>query len=278
MIAPPALHAPMPAPQTRTARPDAGPYLNSATQAAELTRQIALEHFRRAPKVEIKADQSPVSTADLQIERAVRDQLQKAHPEHGFRGEETDPITGSEPWTWVLDPIDGTKSFIAGTPLFGSLLCLLHNDEPLLGIIEHPALKERWIGCAGLCTTHNDTPCRTSTAEQLSDISLRATTPDQFDAHEAAGFRRLAAACRDTAYGGDCYLYGLLANGYIGVVCEAGLAPYDFLALVPVVEGAGGVISDWRGDALTPRSGGRVLASANPALHACALEHLREAA
>ena len=266
---------PTTAARPRKAPPDASAYLVSATKAADLARRIALEHFRRDPQVALKMDQSPVSAADLEIEQAVRDQLQKAHPAHGFQGEETEPITGSEPWRWVLDPIDGTKSFIAGTPLFGSLLCLLHNDTPLLGIIEHPALKERWIGCAGLATTHNDTPCHTSTTEQLGDISLRATTPDQFDAQEAAHFRSLAAACRDTAYGGDCYLYGLLASGHIGVVCEAGLAPYDFFALVPVVEGAGGVISDWRGNALTPQSEGRVLASANAALHNQALEHLR---
>lgn len=269
---------PTPNRRPRLSLPDAGLYLASATQAADLARRIALEHFRRDPQVALKMDQSPVSAADLEIERAVRDQLQKAHPAHGFQGEETGLITGSEPWRWVLDPIDGTKSFIAGTPLFGSLLCLLHNDAPLLGIIEHPALKERWVGCARLATTHNDTPCRTSTAENLADISLRATTPDQFDADEATAFRHLASACRDTAYGGDCYLYGLLASGHIGVVCEAGLAPYDFLALVPVVEGAGGVISDWLGRALTPNSDGRVLACANAALHNQALERLRGSA
>ena len=257
--------------------PDARPFLASATAAADLARRIALEYFRRAPQVRLKADQSPVSAADLAIENAVRGQLAQAHPGHGFFGEEHGRQAGAEPWNWVLDPIDGTKSFIAGMPTFGSLLCLLHGEAPLLGIVEHPALAERWVGCAGRRTTHNDRPCHTQKAENLAEVSLRATTPDQFSADEYARFQYLAAACRDTAYGGDCYHYGLLASGYIGVVCEAGLAPYDFLALVSVVENAGGIISDWQGRPLTPASAGQVLASANTALHTAALNRLRAA-
>ena len=148
----------------------------------------------------------------------------------------------------------------------------------MLGVIEHPALAERLIGLRGApseCQTARDTERITTAATtQLDRATIYATTPDMFAGESRAGFDRLSRACRFRVFGGDCYAYGLLARGFADAVCEAGLRAHDFMALIPVVEGAGGVITDWRGAQLSPQSGGEVLATANPTLHRAALAKL----
>ncbi len=247
-----------------------------AGELADTARAIVLRYFRRPVAVEHKADFSPVTEADRAAERALRERVAARFPAHGFVGEEFGATPARGALTWVVDPIDGTKSFVTGRPLFGTLVALLENGRAVLGVVDIPALDERWQGAAGIATTANGQPCRTSRVESLGDATLYATSPDMFDAALGPRFERLSRAVRFRCFGGDCYAYALLASGHTDLVAEADMQPYDYLALVPVIEGAGGVVSDWQGRALGMESDGTVLAAANPALHALALAQLRD--
>lgn len=247
------------------------PLQDFAASLADEARQVSLEYFRAHYDVTRKQDGSPVTTADLTIERRLKSMIEERYPNHGVYGEEDTQLRNDAPWVWVIDPIDGTKSFATGKPTFGCLIALLHEGVPLLGIIEMPALDERWIGVSGAVTRLNGQACRSSSLENLEEATLNATTPDMFNQEEWETFSHLSAKTRFRQFGTDCYAYGLLALGFTDLVMEAGLGKYDYLALVPIVEGAGGCISDWQGRALTFSSGSQVLASANPTLHHQAL-------
>lgn len=248
-----------------------------AEQLADLARPLALAHFRTPLGIEWKADLSPVTVADRAVERALRAAIAARYPAHGILGEEEAAVGIDRDVVWVVDPIDGTKSFVTGLPLFGTLIAAVVGGRPRVGVIEVPALGERWIGVAGGGTCLNGAPCRTSAVERLADARLFATSPDMFSPAEEIAFAALTDKVGLRRFGGDCYAYGLLASGHADLVVEASLKPYDFMALVPVVEEAGGVVTDWRGAPLSITSGGRVLAAANAALHARALEILRAA-
>ena len=249
-------------------------YLETALAAADLARHITGRYFRTHLEVDNKADLSPVTIADRETEAAMRDLILDRHPDHGIFGEEGGNQTRGQRFRWILDPIDGTKSFATGRATFGTLIALLDEETPLLGIIDQGILDERWIGVHGRGTTFNGRACRTREERTLSRCSIYATTLDMFDEETLPRHRRLAESCQFRIWGGDCYSYGLLAAGFTDLVCEADLFPYDYLALVPVVEGAGGIITDWDGNRLTLESGDQVLASANRALHETALAML----
>ncbi|QIB33672.1 histidinol-phosphatase [Ancylobacter pratisalsi] len=248
-----------------------------AEHLADLARPLALAPFRTPIGVEWKADHSPVTAADRAVERALREAIAGRFPTHGILGEEEEAVGIDRRVVWVIDPIDGTKSFVTGLPLFGTLIAAVVDGHPRVGVIEAPAMGERWVGVAGGGTRLNGAPCRTSHVEHLADARLCATSPDMFSAAEADAFAALTRQVGLSRFGGDCYAYGLLASGHVDLVVEASLKPYDFMALVTVVEEAGGVISDWSGAPLSIGSGGQVLAAANGALHACALAILRAA-
>jgi len=250
------------------------PFLDTAHLAADQARDITRAWFRSDMSVQNKKDRSPVTIADEWTEQVIRDIILKRHPDHGFFGEETGSHHSDTNWQWVIDPIDGTKSFATGMPTFGTLIALLYQGTPVLGIIDHCILDERWVGVHGLPTTHNGLPCHTRTTRKLEDAAVYTTTMDMFDDRTAIQASRLTGVCKFRVFGGDCYGYGLIASGFNDLMCEADLKPYDFLALVPVITGAGGVISDWRGNPLTMNSEGDVLASANPDLHNAALKRL----
>jgi fructose-1,6-bisphosphatase/inositol monophosphatase family enzyme len=167
----------------------------------------------------------------------------------------------------VLDPIDGTTSFLVGRPIFGTLIALVVEGWPVLGVIDQPVLRERWIGATGRPTLFNGASAQTRACRKLSDATLATTGPHYFDDHDGAHFMGLAAKTdhKRMVMGGDCYNYALLASGHIDVVCEAGLKLHDWAALVPVVEGAGGTMSDWNGDPLHAGSTGQVIALGDPA-------------
>lgn len=240
-----------------------------ASELADAARPIAMRYFRSALEVDHKADESPVTIADRLIEKTLRDMISKRFPAHGIYGEEMGIKSGNG-LTWVIDPIDGTKSFITGVPLFGTLIALIGDEGPLFGLIDIPATGERWIGAVGR-TLFNGEPARTSRCSRLSAARFYTTSPETFAGETMEGYRRIAQAVALRRFGGDCYSYGLLASGHCDLVVEAGLQPYDYMALVPVIRHAGGVISDWDGNALTLASDGRVVAAATPALHADAL-------
>ena len=246
-----------------------GGALAAAEAAADLAGAAIRPLFRSALLVEAKGDASPVTEADRAAEQAMRGLLRERFPDHGILGEEFGPERAGAEWLWVLDPIDGTRAFVTGRPLFGTLIGLLHRGRPVLGLIDQPGTGERWTGVAGEPTrfrspmggTPRCRPCAGMAAAELS-----CSSPDIFDAGTRPCFERLRAAARRVTWGGDCYAYGLVALGLVDAVAEAGMHPWDWAALVPVVEGAGGRVTGWDGEALTLEGDGRVLAVGDPAL------------
>ncbi len=251
-------------------------YLQTALRAANLARKITRHHFRTRIAIENKADLSPVTLADRETEEAIRHHIQSRHPDHGFFGEESGNRIVDQHWQWIVDPIDGTRSYAAGRATFGTLIALMEAGKPMLGVIDQGILDERWVGLLHTPTTFNGTPCHTRNEAALDQCSLFCTAPEMFDEESYIRFRRLADCCQFNVWGGDGYSYGLLAAGFTDIVCEADLFPYDYLPLVPVVEGAGGVITNWEGEALTLDSGDKVLATANRNLHQAALAILNQ--
>lgn len=241
------------------------------TTLADEARRISMSYFRRALAIDVKMDDSPVTVADREVERCLRARIAARFPSHGLLGEEHGSERLDADYLWVIDPLDGTRSFISGWPLWGTLVALLYRGEALLGLIDVPVLDERWLGVAArdsILWRHGERAlCRTRECTRLRDAMLYTTSPDNLSPAERQVFDSVSAHAASRRFGGDCYSYGLLAAGHLDTVLEAGLQPYDYLALVPVVDAAGGVITDWTGQPLGPDSNGRVLASATPALH-----------
>ncbi len=221
--------------------------------------------FRAAYETDYKTDDSPVTQADRAAEAAIRAILERERPDDGIIGEEYGAVREDAERVWILDPIDGTRSFIAGRPIFGSLIALSQAGWPVLGIIDQPITQERWAGAAGQPSTHNGRVVKTRACRELGQAILASTGPQYFPHPTGEAFSQLARDCRDTVWGGDCYNYALLASGHVDIVVEAGLKLHDIAALVPVVEGAGGRMCDWAGDPLTDSSDGRVIALGDPA-------------
>jgi len=248
--------------------------LDMAVRAADAAGDVARKYFRTFFDVEKKDDLSPVTIADRESETVIRAIIEDAFPDHGIFGEEYGNVRTDAEYVWTLDPIDGTQSFVTGRPLFGTLIALLRHNRPVLGIIDMPALGERWIGIDGAPATCNDEAVTTRDCEDLNNAWLSTTSPQMFEGADTDAFEALRKRVWRTQYGSDCYAYGLLANGSLDLVVEASMQPYDYCALVPVVQGAGGVISDWHGQPLGLNSDGRVLAAGTASLHAAAMEIL----
>ena len=241
-----------------------------AERLADAARPITLAHFRAGVAYDVKADTSPVTVADREAEAVMRAMITDACPAHGILGEEHGAEHLDASYVWVLDPIDGTKSFVTGKPLFGTLIALLRDGRPIVGIIDMPALNERWVGVQGRPTLFGGREVRVRTCADPGHAWLYATSPQMFGASDAAAFERLRTACYAAVWGADLYAYGLLASGRVDLVCEGSLQPYDYCALVPVIEGAGGIITDWQGAPLGLASDGRALAAGDATLHAVA--------
>ncbi len=254
-------------------------FVDLASALADAARTISLAHFRQPLAVERKSDTTPVTVADRGIEAMMREEIAKAFPEHGVIGEEEGPHQAGASHVWVIDPIDGTKKFITGNPLFGTLIALLRDGRPILGVIDTPALDERWLGARGLGTRFikngDSRPARCRACPAIGDAALYTTAPAMFVGPDAAAFQRLADAVHFPLFGGECYAYGLLASGMADIVIEADMGVYDYLSHVAIVEEAGGAISDWRGQPLGLESDHRVIAAGDPACHARALELLQ---
>ncbi|MEO0499789.1 MAG: histidinol-phosphatase [Pseudomonadota bacterium] len=223
--------------------------------------------FRSAFQTERKGDRSPVTEADRAAERAMRDLIEAERPDDGILGEEFGATNMGAARRWVLDPIDGTVSFMAGRPIFGTLVALLEDGWPVLGIIDQPIAGERWTARTGQDATLNGLPARTRHCSDLKTAALATSAPHYFNDEDGARFVALARQADPAAliYGGDCYNYGLLASGHIDLVVETGLKLHDFAALVPIIEAAGGMMCDWAGDPLNADSAGDVLALGDPA-------------
>lgn len=222
--------------------------------------------FRARFTIETKADASPVTQADRAAEAAIRAILEAERPGDGIIGEEYGVTREEAPRQWVIDPIDGTRAFLAGRPLFGTLIALLEEDRPVLGVIDQPISGERWLGASGRPTLFNGAPVKTRACATLAAGHMATTGPYLFASEDQPAFDRIRGEMRDTIWGGDCYNYALVASGHVDLVVESWLKLYDFAALVPVVEGAGGRMTDWQGQPLGRHSDGRVIAAGDPAL------------
>jgi inositol-phosphate phosphatase / L-galactose 1-phosphate phosphatase / histidinol-phosphatase len=251
--------------------PVAAAHLALAESLADAAGAVARRYFRQRIAVDDKGDLTPVTIADREAEAAMRRLIEERFPEHGIIGEEHGRLRPEAEHVWVLDPIDGTKSFISGIPLFGTLIALTRRGRPVLGVVDQPILRERWVGAAGRATTMNGGPVRTRPCASLAAATLFSTAPEiMFKGADARGFARLRDTVKLARNGADCYAYAQLASGFIDLVVEGGLKPYDYCALVPVIEGAGGIITDWQGRILDLNSDGRVVAAGDAGIAAAA--------
>ncbi|KAA8536077.1 hypothetical protein F0562_028555 [Nyssa sinensis] len=251
---------------------------------ADAAGEVIRKYFRKSFDILDKEDLSPVTIADQAAEESMVSIIQENFPSHAIYGEENGWRCKEKfaDYVWVLDPIDGTKSFITGKPLFGTLIALLHKGKPVLGIIDQPVLRERWIGISGRRTTLNGQEVRTRNCAKLSQAYLYTTSPHLFSGDAEVAFARVRSKVKVPLYGCDCYAYALLASGFVDLVIESGLKPYDFLSLIPVIEGAGGVITDWKGHPLhweassdSRATSFNVVAAGDKQLHQQALDSLQ---
>jgi len=240
--------------------------LRLAERLADAAGAAIRPFFRAAYQSETKADSSPVTEADRAAEAAIRTILEKERPLDGIIGEEYGATRENAGRRWVIDPIDGTRSFMTGRPIFGTLIALIEEEAPIIGIIDQPILRERWVGARGRPTLFNGEVARTRNCGLLASAHLSTTSPYLFDSATRPGFERLAAAAGNLVLGGDCYSYGLVALGQLDLVVEAGLKLHDFAALVPVVEGAGGIVCDWSGNPVSAQSDGKLVTAGDRAL------------
>ena len=242
-----------------------------ALELADAAGEVIRPYFRKPLAVDDKADLTPVTIADRVAEQEMRGLIVQRFPDHGIIGEEYGRVREGAEFVWTLDPIDGTKSFISGVPLFGTLIALTRAGRPILGIIDQPISRERWVGVAGRPTTLNGAVVACRACPDLAAATLFATSPDMFARQDAVAFAQVSSAVKLTRFGADCYAYGLLAAGFIDLVLEAGLKPYDFCPMVPIIEGAGGLATDWRGAPLGLASEDRALMAGDRRSHRAVL-------
>lgn len=259
--------------KTETTCPPA--FLALAHAMADAAAEVIRPWFRTRIAVDAKADASPVTIADRDAETVMRRMIEASFPEHGIRGEEFGACRTDSDWIWVLDPIDGTKSFLSGSLAFGTQIALLHRGRPVLGLINQPITGERWLGLEDAATL-NDEPIRTSDKTRLDEAILYTSALEQFDSARHDRFTALAARVRFSRFSHDCYAAGLLALGGIELLAESNVFDYDILPQMPIIQAAGGIVTDWDGRPLIDAAQyDTVLMAANEALHRAALEVLR---
>ena len=242
-------------------------YLNFANLLADESENIIFNYFRKKIDIKDKEDNSPVTIADQKVELRIRELINSKFPSHGILGEEYESFKIDSEFVWVIDPIDGTRSFIAGHKDFGTLIALLYKNKPVIGIINCPAHKERWVGIENQQTTLNNKLISTSSIKNIEE-SYMFTSGIYFDEPVLRnGFEKIKNKSRYYRLGGDCYMYGMLASGLIDIVLEDTLKAHDYMALVNVIEGAGGQITDKFGKEISLESDGSLIASSTNSLH-----------
>ena len=252
-------------------------FLKVAMQAADRSREILTEHrakyLRGDYSFKTKGDASPVTETDERVEREVCGIIREAFPDHGMLGEEYGASSADAEYVWVIDPIDGTRQFIVGYPFYGTLIALCRNGSPVLGVVEMPVMAERWVGVHGMPSTVNGLPIRTREHDDMGTALAASSNTEFVFPEDKAAYEHLRTNTKWRVYGGACYGYMSLAAGKIDLCYDSGIMrEVDYCALVPIIEGAGGVMSDWEGNPLTINSGMKVLASGDKRLHAIALE------
>lgn len=250
-------------------------FLAFAHGLADASGAILRENLHTRRGFDTKDDDSPVTDIDKHVEETLRTLIRHRYPEHGILGEEFDGQNLEAEYVWVIDPIDGTKAFITGIPIYGTLISLAKRGTPIVGIIDHPVTNDRWAGAQGLPSTFNGQAIQSRQCSSLSEALMSCSNPEPFGPKEREVFETLRASAKWCVYGSSCYAYGCVASGSIDIAIDCGRhREVDYCALVPVIEGAGGVITDWEGRPLTIYSGNRLIASGNPKRHAEALRIL----
>jgi histidinol phosphatase-like enzyme (inositol monophosphatase family) len=234
---------------------------------ADEARSILREANAAPTDIQYKADASPVTDLDRRIEAHIRTFIDERYPQHGILGEEHGSRDLDADLVWVLDPIDGTAPFIAGIPVYGTLIGLARQGRPFIGVIDHPATDDRWVGVAGRFARHNGRPARTRRCELLEDAFVTNSNPDYFDADEMRAFTALKSRVRYVQYGGSCYAYAMLASGRTDIGLDAKFDPFDVFAPAAVIEGAGGIVTDWSGKAIDLEWRGQILAAGCAEMH-----------
>lgn len=245
--------------------PPHGDYLKFAAKLADQSREMLLAVKGVAPEVDIKSDASFVTTTDKAVETALRTMIQDAYPEHGILGEEFGNINIDAEFVWVLDPIDGTAAFVAGIPVYGTLIGLAWKGRPYVGVIDHPITDDRWTGVSGRMAEHNGTPVRVRQRASIETAYATCSNPDFMSEDELARFTVLRKRAQYVQYGGSCYAYGVLASGRTDLAIDSGLDPFDVYASAAVIEGAGGFVTDWNGNPITFDMVGHVVAAGDKA-------------
>jgi len=235
-------------------------FIRFAEELADASRALIRSRFRRNADVEMKPDNTPVTATDLEVETLIRNMIADRYPTHGVIGEEHPASAASADHVWVIDPIDGTRSFIAGRPVFGTLIALAVDTVPVLGVVDIPITQERWVGAKGHATLLNGKVASTRKCPTAANAILLATSPEYLDGDAARPFGNVAEASRFTIYDAGTQAYGLVASGHADIMIAARYGIVDYLAAVPVIEGAGGVMRDWNGAPLTLHSGDRFVA------------------
>ncbi|GHF11226.1 histidinol-phosphatase [Kordiimonas sediminis] len=246
-----------------------------AEKLADAASDVTMKWFRKKVDIVNKEDEhfDPVTVADRDAETAIRALIEQHYPDHGIIGEEHGIKEANSAFTWVLDPVDGTRAFISGLPTWGTLIALLFNGIPVIGVIEQPYLRERYVGKPGIATLNGE-PITTRPCTSLAVATISTTDPALFRGKDKDAFMRLLDASRLVRYGMDCYAYAILSSGYMDVVAETGLQIYDMMALIPIIRGAGGIAVSWTG-AENPGEDGTLLALGDSALYRDTLDLLR---
>jgi inositol-phosphate phosphatase / L-galactose 1-phosphate phosphatase / histidinol-phosphatase len=248
-----------------------------ANHLADLAGAILRDKFANPPIVETKADGSPVTDADRAVEQTIRAAINHAHPSHGIVGEEFPPEREGAEHVWIIDPLDGTKEYVQGLPLFGVLIALCRHGRFVLGLADQPQLAHRWLGADGHGTTRNCRPVHTRACAALSDAVISTMGYDTFCADRHALLASLRSQARSTVTADSFYVFGLLAEGRMDLIVSDHFALHDYAALEAIVRNAGGTATDWLGQPLSMASSGTILAAGNATLHADARAALRVA-
>lgn len=239
--------------------------LEFAERLADASREMLMAVMEQAPDVEIKPDASYVTSTDKAVEKKLREMITEFYPDHGIFGEEFDNINVDAEFVWVLDPIDGTAAFVAGIPVYGTLIGLAWNGKPFVGVIDHPATSDRWTGVAGRFAKHNGKPVSVRSCSSFKTAYTTCSNPDFMTPKEHARFTKLRKQAQYVQYGGSCFAYGTLASGRTDIAIDSGLEPFDVYASAAVIQGAGGYMTDWEGNDITFNMSGTVIASGDQA-------------
>ena len=250
-------------------------FVTSMNKMADASGQLIRDHRWSSIEPEIKADGSPVTSVDQAVEERIREIIATDFPEHGICGEEFSDVAADSEFVWVIDPIDGTLPFLAGFPVFGTLIALLHHQQPILGTIDMPITADRWIGGIDRPTTLNDTQVQVRHCSDLSKAMFTTSNPDFYDDSTRGALDAVKSASQLNLYGGSCMAYGQLASGRLDVAMDVQFDIYDYLPLVPVIQGAGGIITDWQGRELDQLSGDKFLACGDKRVHEQVLKILQ---